>query len=437
MKRILFFVLLISVSLEQGILKKSRRSKHGEDCISDAACEEGLFCKINRCYTKYEISNLYQLGLLEKNLCDIKKKCKANEICIKHRCIDKDTPIHHPINRTRDIDDVNLIFAGGIYLNAKPYLSGIKSDNTVNYDHLFTHITREIKNADLAIVPQETPFFINEEGQKLVKNAKNTPKELGDAIVNAGFKVVLNACSTIYTHKEKGITDTINFWKTKYPDIHILGISSTLEESENDYFIYTKNNIKIGIINYSAFVGSNIPKKSKYMVNIISKNKVEETVEKIKSQVDFIVVCINWGDKTSLTPNKIQIKWAKELASLGVNLIIGNYPVNTQPVTLVKAENGNTALVFFSLGVLVGDNGKKTSALGALANIVISKAGDKTYISSYSLIPTLNHKSGDIYTVYELSDYDEDYGKEIDKKFSLQKLKKDCKKVMGAFAHCG
>ena len=63
MKRILFLALLITFSLEQGILKKSRRSKHGEDCYSDAACEEGLFCKINRCFTKYETKNLKALGL--------------------------------------------------------------------------------------------------------------------------------------------------------------------------------------------------------------------------------------------------------------------------------------------------------------------------------------------------------------------------------------
>ena len=69
MKRILFFVLLISLTLEQTLLKRIVRSKHGQDCISDSACEEVLFCKINRCFTKYESYNLKALGLLDKNLC--------------------------------------------------------------------------------------------------------------------------------------------------------------------------------------------------------------------------------------------------------------------------------------------------------------------------------------------------------------------------------
>ena len=73
MKRIIFFILFISLTLEQAMIKKSQRSKHGEDCISDSACEEGFICKINRCYTKYESENLKSLGLLEKNLCSFKK----------------------------------------------------------------------------------------------------------------------------------------------------------------------------------------------------------------------------------------------------------------------------------------------------------------------------------------------------------------------------
>ena len=65
----------------------------------------------------------------------------------------------------------------------------------------------------------------------MVKNVKNTPIQLGDAIANAGFKVVLNATTRAYSLKGKGITDAINFWKTKYPEVHPLGIDTTLEET--------------------------------------------------------------------------------------------------------------------------------------------------------------------------------------------------------------
>lgn len=437
MKRILFLVLLFSFTLEQSLIKRSRRSKHGEDCFSDAACEEGLFCKINRCFTKYESSNLKLLGLYESNICSYLRKCPSNKKCIKHRCVPLDTPIEPPKNRTADIEDVHLIFSGGIYLNQKPYLSGIKPDNTINYDHLFTHVTNYIKSADLAITFQNTPFYISEDN-RIIKNYKNTPKELGDAIAKAGFKVVLHASSQAYDLKEKGIRDTLNFWKTKYPDIHPLGIASTLEESQKDYYIFEKNGIKIAIINFNGFGVSSIPSKNKFMINIINKQKVEECVKFLKPQADFIIVCINWGQRFSLTPNSNTVAWAKTLASLGVNLIIGNYPVYVQPITYVKAQNGNCALVIFSLGAFIGENTKKRDALGALANIIISKENGKTSISSYRLIPTINHPvQSSEYTVYRLAEYTDFLGKEFDKKFSKDKVIKTCKNLMGAFAHCG
>lgn len=176
MKKILFFVLLITLSLEQVQIKRSQRSKHGEDCISDSACEEGLICKINRCFTKFESSHLKELGLLEKNICNMQKKCPASQKCVKHRCVDINTPIEPPKNRTADVDDVHLLFAGGIDLNRKPYLSGLKPDHTVNYDHLFTHINSYIKGADLAVVAQESPFYIQE--GTLVKDSKKNSQRI-------------------------------------------------------------------------------------------------------------------------------------------------------------------------------------------------------------------------------------------------------------------
>jgi hypothetical protein len=73
-----------------------------------------------------------------------------------------------------------------------------------------------------------------------------------------------------------------------------------------------------------------------------------------------------------------------------------------------------------------------------LANIVISKWKGKAHISSYNLIPTINHydESENEYTVYKLSDYNQNLGLKTNKKFSMEKVKLACSKIMGAFAHC-
>ena len=433
----LLLLILISFSLQNFGFKKSQRSRHGEDCVSDSACEEGLLCKINRCMTPYEAKNMKTLGLFEKNVCDIQIKCPINKKCVKHRCVDPFTPIEPPKNNTENETDVNLLFAGSIFLNQRAYKSGAKPDNTFNYNHFFTHIINDIKSADLAIVNQETVFYINPEETKFEKKITNTPKEIGDAIANAGFKIVLHASHYSYLHKEKGIINTVNFWKNNYPNITALGISSTIEESQNDYYIFQRQNLKIGIINFSGFAGNSIPSKNKFMINTISRQKVENCISKLKRETDFVIVCINWGERDSHNPGKKQISMAKLLASYGVDLIIGNHPSFINPVSYIKSENGSKTLVFWSLGLLVGDDKKKYSVLGALANIVISKGNGKAYLSSYNLVPIINHKvDNENYSVYKLSDYNEELGLQVEKKFSLKKIKEVCNKVMGAFAHC-
>ena len=436
MKQLIYFIFLIKYSLEEGIFKRSQRSKHGEDCVSDSACEEGLFCRLFRCMTKYESKNFKSLGLFDKNLCSPKKKCPLNKKCVKHRCVDNQAVIEPERNNTENENDVNLLFAGSILLNRKALMSGIGANNNFNYDHLFTHISKDIKNANLAIVEQETPFHIDPSEKSFPKKGLNTPKEIADSIVNAGFKVVLHGTNYAYNKKDKGITNTLEYWKTKFPSIKTLGISSTLEESEKDYFIYKQQNLAIGIINFSGFVGKSIPKQNKYMVNTLTTEKLA-IIDKLKKETDYLIVCMNWGTKDSKSPCKKQISMAKVLASHGVDMIIGNHPNFVNPVSYVRAENGNKALVFWSLGLLIGDEKKSFSNLGALANIVISKGKDNAYLSSYSLIPIINHKvESNEFSVYKLSDYTEELGLKTDKKFSLKKVKEACVKLMGEFANC-
>ena len=158
-------LIVLLISLAQCEIRKSRRSKHGEDCVSNAACEEGLICKTNRCFSLYEAKHLSQLGLLDNNVCNEKKKCKGNLVCYEHRCMDsllaREEEKPKPAVNPDDEEDVSMVFSGSIFLNKLPYLSGLRGNNSLNYDHLFTHVTNFIKHADISVALQETVFYIN------------------------------------------------------------------------------------------------------------------------------------------------------------------------------------------------------------------------------------------------------------------------------------
>ena len=436
MRKLALLLLFLLISLSQSEIRKSRRSKHGEDCVSDAACEEGLECKTHRCFTAYEASHLSLLGLEDKNVCNTKKPCKGNFVCYQHRCMDsllaKEAMKPKPPVNPNDEEDVSLVFSGSIFLNKMPFLSGLKGNNTLNYDHLFTHVTNFIKHADISVALQETVIYIDPSG-KSKPNHINTPKELGDAIAKAGFNTVLHATQSAYSKLDAGIINTLAFWKNEHPNVKVLGISKT-EAGENDFYIFEKNGVKIAIIDFASYLTKSLAKSKKYMVNILTKEKIEEIMAKLKDKVDFIVACVDWGIKSEKKPTKKQILYAKLLIENGVNLIIGNHPDYIQPVSYVRSKNGNCGLVFFSLGQFIGD-GK--NHLGALAHIVVTKGKEKAYISSYSLRPVINHKvQSSQYTVYRLPEYTQELAKLSTKKVNVQKLRHYCKKLMGAFAFC-
>lgn len=436
MKLIPIFIFFL-ISFSQSTIRRSRRSRHGEDCVSDAACEEGLVCKTNRCFTEYEASHLSILGLEEKNICNLQKKCHGNLVCYQHRCIDsllaKEYAKPQPPVNPDEEEDISMIFSGSISLNKLAYLSGLNSDKTFNYDHLFQHVTNFIKHADVSIARQESLFYINPAQSQFKPDHKNIPKELGNAVANAGFSTVLHATTNAYNRLDAGIVNTLSFWKNEHPKIQVLGISKT-EQMENDYYIYEKNGVKIAIIDFATKLSKSLPKTKKYMVNIISKEKIEQIMNKLKGQADFFVACVDWGVKSEKKPTKNQIYLSKLLIANGVNLIVGNQPDYIQPVSYVKASNGNCGLVFFSLGQFIGE-GK--GRLGAFAHVVITKDKTHTYISSYSLRPTINHNiDSKEYTVYRLPTYTQELANLAKKKINVLKLRKICKKLMGAFAYC-
>ena len=429
-----YFILIISFSLGQ-VLPQSSFAKHGEPCISDMSCQKGLFCKMDRCYTKYETSHLEVLGLLEQNTCNIDKPCPNNQKCIYNRCVDRNVKEKENNKKAEIKSSVDLIFAGDIKLNKISYLSGFKSNLKINYNHLFSNISKIVEKADFSLVAHNTPFNINFEKKNPEEMYRNIPKEFGEAISNGGFKAALYASPNTYNLKEKGVIDTIRFWEKS--SVRALGISSTLEESKNDYLIIEKNKIKIGIINFSDY-SVNIPKEKSFMINIISTPKIKEIVEKLKkNKVDLIIACVNWGKKNSKIPNQVQINWAKSLAYYGVNLIIGNYPSFVQPVSYVKAKNGKQALVFFSLGSLIGGYFQEKISFSALANIRINKLSDNTIeIGDYCLIPIVNRSSKKKYSVYLLSDYLEKLEAEKKEFYVVKNIIKNCNNAMPDFSNC-
>ena len=91
-----------------------------------------------------------------------------------------------------------------------------------NFDHLFAHVKDEVERADLAIVNQETILGGRELNGFTGYPTFNSPYELADAEVRAGFDVILHGTNHALDRSARGIENCLKYWKSAHPKTLVL-----------------------------------------------------------------------------------------------------------------------------------------------------------------------------------------------------------------------
>ena len=331
---------------------------------------------------------------------------------------------------------IQIVMVGDMLMHGRVMESGLKEDGTYNFDHLFVNVKDTIENADLALVNQETILGGTELGLSGYP-AFNSPYELGDSLVDAGFDVILHATNHTLDKGKTGVQNCMNFWDTNYPDIAYLGINKSQEEQDTDIYIYEQEGIRIAILNYTYGTnGIPTPSDMPYIVNYLNEDKIIQDLKYAEENSDFTIVCPHWGTEYVLSATDSQKKWATIFMENGADLIIGTHPHVIEPIEMLTDENDNEMLVYYSIGNFVNGTsgtgeGTTNRMVGGIADITISlDENDEAYIEKYDVIPIVCHIDEKTeYTVYYLSDYTEELAKENhilsqDPSFSLEKCNK-------------
>lgn len=330
--------------------------------------------------------------------------------------------------------EVTIAMVGDMLLHTPVHKSGEMEDGTFNYDHLFTNVKDEIEGLDIAIVNQEVILGGTELGLSGYP-AFNGAYEVADALIDAGFNVVLHATNHTLDKGKKGVKNCMNYWETNYPEITVLGINKSQEDQDNNIYIYEKDDLKIAILNYTYGTnGIALPKDMPYIVNLLEKEKIEADVKKAKELADFVIVSPHWGTEYQHAQSKAQEDLAYFMADLGVDLVIGTHPHVIQPVEWIESENGNKMLIYYSIGNFVNStsstgDGVTDRMVGAMAEITVQKhEGQDAFISDYGARPVISHKDTSapgLFTVYFAEDYSEELASkneivEQDPKFTFE-----------------
>lgn len=342
---------------------------------------------------------------------------------------------------TNNVTTASVIAVGDNLYHQSLIDAGASEDGNWNYDKIYTHITDAIKDADIRMIDQETVFTTDHDSVSSYPSFA-TPTEVGDAIVKAGFNVVESANNHIDDFGEGFLTDTLNFWKTKYPDVTLLGIHDSQEDADA-VKIREVNGIKIAFLDYTY--GTNVGgiEGKDYMIDMIRKEKITTMIQKAKQQADCIIFVAHWGTEDETMPNEYEKQWAAYLMEQGVNVIIGGHPHVLQPYGRISDGKGNETVVFYSLGNFVSTQQKLEELLGGMAKFTIQKTVENGKTSIQILTPTVEplvmHYNSDAgeFGPYMLSDYTEELASQNgvqkyigDGVFTLDNLKKKFNEIM-------
>ena len=296
------------------------------------------------------------------------------------------------------------IKAVGDNLMHSPIFNSCRTDDGFNFDGLYTYISPYIADADIAAINQET-IFVDSVSAFSGYPSFGTPSQVGESIVRAGFNLVTHATNHTYDRGYNALMHTIDFWKG-YEDITVLGINESEEEQE-EVTVWEKDGLKISMLNFTyGLNGYRLPEDKPYLVNIIDRSpENEELLKKAEECGDITVVFLHFGTEYTHTPTQEQKRDIEFLCQNGADVIIGGHPHVIQPVTEHISENGNRAVVFYSLGNFLSNQSGAEKILGGMADVTITQKDGRTYVESYQMHPTVTHVSGGKYTAYMLSDY--------------------------------
>ena len=352
--------------------------------------------------------------------------------------------------------EITLVMVGDILLHTPVAESG-KGEDGYDFGAVFARMKEEIERADLALVNQEVILGGEELGVSGYPNF-NAPYELGDALVDAGFDVVLHATNHALDKGKQGVLNCISFWQEEYPEIAVLGIHGS-QEDQQEIYVYEQEGIRVAILNYTYGTnGIPLPTDMPYAVDMLEKQRVISDLQRAEELSDFVIVCPHWGTEYVLDATKEQEDWAKLFAENGADLVLGTHPHVIEPFVWIGEEGSDfgsdmdaaaeehydDTLVYYSLGNFVNwtsssGDGIANRMVGGMAQVTIGRnETGEAVIKSYDVEPLVCHLEqgfGGV-TVYPLAEYTEELAgrNEIvkqDSNFSLEYCRKLAEAVFG------
>ena len=296
----------------------------------------------------------------------------------------------------------NMAYYGNIR-DAKKNAEG--TDMQYDFRPSYTTIKPIVEEHDLAFINQET--LMCGEGFELSYYPRfNSPQELGDAVVDAGFDIVGLANNHMLDKGESGFLANLDYWE-KQP-VTLIGAYRN-RDAFDEITVIEQNGIKIALLSFTyATNGLSLPKGSDVYIPYIDNEEVAKKVSEAETLADITIVSMHWGNEFTFKVNAQQTEVAQIICENGGDVIIGHHPHCIQPIEWIESEDNRTLCVY-SLGNFMSEMERDYKILGGMMSFDVEKLGEngKAEVKNPVFIPTVFDYTKSFYNnhIYLLEDY--------------------------------
>ncbi len=269
--------------------------------------------------------------------------------------------------------EAKVFMVGDALIHSSVYDDAKTADGSYDFRKMLQYIKPISSKYDISYYNQETILGGAELGYSNYPRF-NTPKECGDAFIDAGFNTVSLATNHTMDKGEVGVLNSVNYWKSQNGVAFSGQWSSFEDRAESIKKVYEFNNIKYAFISYTIWTnGLETPYGKEYLNSLYSPEKAKADIESVRDSVDFVIVAMHWGTEYSFRIDYKQEEIANYLSSLGVDLIIGAHPHVIQPVSYI---NEGKTFVVYSLGNFISAQDDVDNYTGLAMEVTLRKHVD-------------------------------------------------------------
>jgi len=305
-------------------------------------------------------------------------------------------------------------------------------------DLLYELVADDIFGADIAYANLESTLTTDEViaiefSSSDTPKINLTPQQYQTLTSHQGYKyqVLQLANNHILDCGDEGIQTTLS--QLDEDGIDQVGVNESQQDSVKAKVI-EHNGLKIGWVAHTFSVNLKpMPEDKPWRVNVTPFHmESDPNLDLIEQQIlacrnegcEFVIAAFHWGLEFEFYPHRNQLKWARHLANLGADLIIGHHPHVAQPIEIYNPPNDpdKSVPILYSLGNLTPVISHPASVLSLIAKLRLVTGryqGQRcTRVADVDLLPVVLLAENSVLKLVPVDQINEKYNEEFTEYFS-------------------